>query len=202
MNGDANLVSILNEILKVLSRQTWNVVQDDDGDTKIVCNSDDSIDVYNNGIKTTTITSNGIITHQKQSAVFMRISAIQSTTATAGWERVSLDTVVFDIQGDEADTTNHRITIKEDGIYLALGGVGVSVSDGVNYGVGIFKNGTNICSNVIIAGGNGTNEYKASVIVQADAGDYFEVDVYHGDNVSRSVGYGANQTFLQLIKIA
>jgi len=165
-----------------------NKIEDADGDTYIdveKTSDDDTIVGYNAGVKTLEITDEGVVSMLKQSATKMYSTSTQTIAASSGLVKVTiLDTDEFDNQS-ESDTSNHKITVKEDGkYYINFQGQLQDLADQVVFRCAIYINGVYKLFNNIV--GSGTTGAYISIdgVFDLSASDYIEIYVQNYDSGS------------------
>ena len=190
------------EWVRVVSGETGLYDADRDTYIDVEPSSDaDKIVGYTAGTQVLNISSAGILTFPKQSAcVIARTTDAQSITANT-WTKVDYDTVVLDIQ-NEANLTDDRITVTEDGIYLIAASTRFDVAAAGDWlQTRILKN-TNVISETHLNTADADfHTLNNIVITQLSAGDYIEV---HAININNddSILYGEHATYLCVVKIA
>ena len=160
----------------------------------------DKIVGYTAGTQVFSISSAGNLSLLKQSICVVYLSSTQSITATTA-TKVEFDTVLIDTQ-NEYDSTNYRVTVSEDGKYLAFASVThVTLNAGDRIRTSLYINGT---EKVQTRFQTNTADYYtliAAKIFDLAAGDYIEAYVEDIDN-DESLYAGELYTFLCVTKIA
>lgn len=111
------------------------------------------------------------------------------TFTNLAWTQVSFQNEVYDDRGWFDSASNYRYTPQEEGLYMLIANVGVTIGHSERIGVRIMKNGSTTsyeCLNV----GMSTDDDEAvnctTVTYMNGATDYVDVDFFHG-------GSGANR---------
>jgi len=162
--------------------------------------SDSDISISISGIQVLNISSAGILTLPKQSACVVYLSTDQNIPA-GSTTKIALDAVISDIQ-NEFDSTNNRITVTEDGVYVVIGNVEfvvaaagdvlrvyICVNGGTKAVVGLTTNDTNY------------HILPISKVFQLSAGDYIELyarNMTSNDTIKAGLGI----TYLCVAKVA
>lgn len=178
-----------------------NIGDGDDYDTKVICNPDDSIDFFNNGVNTIKIRANGVIDFYKQSGFEARLTASQ-TIPTGTWTKINLE-ANWDLQG-EFDNTNHRWTATEDGKYLVVFGLKINgLADGKMI-YGIIKKNSNFYrpSMQMTVGGTNNTSISASAVIDINSGDYFELWGYHNQGADVTLVVEEYSNYMAVYKLA
>jgi len=162
-----------------------------------------AIDAYMSGNKWLSVATSGIVGLPKQSAVRVYLSTSQDIPDQTV-SIVQLDTVVFDIQ-NEFDTTTHRFTASEDGVYLIVGKLewsGSSVVADKKYQVRILKNGGRIALSDAHASHVGYITSIVACVYQLNAGDYIELTAFHDAGTTVQLATASWDTLLEVVKVA
>jgi len=118
--------------------------------------------------------------------------------------QIAFDTVNFQSSTGIIDTTNHKITPGESGIYLIMGSICfASVVPGVIEGLYLYKNGSSLISSTAYSMGT-TMAPKVNVIALASLNntDYLTMSFYHNKGSAASLYSGDSNTWLAAIKIS
>ena len=154
-----------------------------------------------------TIDSNGRVSLPNRIAGGFRHSVsqtISNTTSTV----VQLNTTMFS-DGVTLDTSNYRVTVPVDGIYIVLGSVGYQGgADQAHCGIYLNSGATDESKgspDAWVQEGDYANS-SAQVIVQnhkilsLTANDYLQLAAYHNSGESKTLH--VNRTFISLVKVA
>jgi len=166
-------------------------------------NTSDPIDAYISSNKWLSVATSGVVGLPKQSACRMCLSTDQSIPTDTS-TRVNLDTKDFDIQ-NEGDTSNHKITVTESGIYLILGQVGwkgSTVVDGKRYSAIIKVNGAIKKRVNLVPGASEFFDIPVECLLSLSAGDYIELYVWHNSGSNATILSYYDHTALSVIKVA
>jgi hypothetical protein len=119
------------------------------------------------------------------------------TPANTGWQKVPIDTTVFDPAGSMDVATNHRYNVPVSGYYAVSANIAMSSSTSTDL-VGIYKNGVVMAT----AGSSQTNQWGCAVedVVQCNAGDYLELWCY-GTGNAMYVGGGSALNFISIAQV-
>ena len=113
------------------------------------------------------------------------------TTTVSGFNKIPIDTVDFDPQGNMDVVTNHRYNVSTPGYYQVEGQLGTA---GDNSMVPfIAKNGTPTSSGV--GYGPTMNNKNTTDLVHCNAGDYLELWCYANSGVALDVGVSYSNFF-------
>jgi len=162
-----------------------------------------AIDAYMSGNKWLGVATSGIVSLPKQSACRVCLSTSQSIPSGIG-TLVEFDSVLYDRQ-NEFDTTNHRFTATEDGLYLAIAQLtwdGSTVVADRLYQLVIHVNDTkNLRVNLSPATAVHFTMTTAGVL-SLTAGDYLDVHVYHTAGTDVDLLQYHQDTFFMVAKIS
>tara|TARA_B100000035_G_scaffold114677_1_gene97190 strand:- start:202 stop:723 length:522 start_codon:yes stop_codon:yes gene_type:complete len=154
-----------------------------------------------------TIDSNGLISIPNRVAGAFRNSAsqtIQNTTST----KITLNSTLFNQNVSFDGSSNHRITIQHDGIYLVNGvvgyhggaeqaHVGIRLNGGSSETRGMadewFQNGDS-------ANSSGQVSMQNCYILNLETNDYLELWAYHSSGGSMTTNQ--NRTYISIVKLA
>jgi len=162
-----------------------------------------AIEAYMSGNKWLSVATSGIVGLPKQSVVSVYLSTeqeIPSDTLTL----VELDTKIIDIQ-NEFDTTNHRFTATEGGIYLILGRLqwkGDTIIADNKYSVSIYKNGEFTSVGDVHSSHSAYITSLTFCVLSLDQGDYVELYARNFSSGTAVLSPGAADTHLYIAKIA
>jgi len=150
------------------------------------------------------VVTSGIVSLPKQSFCFMYQNT-QQTISSATDTKVVLDAIDVDIQ-NEGDTTNHRITVSETGIYLIIGSIGWYASDVIadeTFITKIYKNGSVVLIHSLHTAKNNNGFVNtATIILSLSAGDYIELYAKQNSGTDVRTNKSKSQTYLCVAKIA
>ena len=162
---------------------------------------------HTNGTNALTVDSGGRVSLPNRIAGGFRHSVsqtISNTTSTV----VQLNTTMFN-DGLTFDTSNYKITVPVDGIYIVLGSVGYqSGADQAHCGIYLNDGATDESKgspDAWVQEGDYANS-SAQVIVQnhklltLTANDYLQLVAYHNSGESKTLH--VNRTFISLVKVA
>jgi len=165
--------------------------------------SDSDISISISGTQVFNISTAGILTLPKQSFihVYMDNGKTNYSVSANTWTKVPLDTVINDIQ-NEFDTTNHRFTASETGVYFISAVVNIAnPTDQGNYRITVYKNGASwTWWSFLGASGTGYQSLIFFIVIKLSAGDYIEVFVR--GNYDFEIAYGGGNALLFIAKIA
>lgn len=99
------------------------------------------------------------------------------TFSAGAFAKVQCEIKVFDTNGNYDNTTNYRYTAPVSGFYCFNGAIGTAVSAGAFLIVSLYKNGSELCRGTQL-NTSGACMAIFSEMVQASAGDYFEMYVF------------------------
>jgi hypothetical protein len=103
--------------------------------------------------------------------------------------------------GGMYDTSNGKFTPTEAGKYFLFTWVKWNLNGGTNY-IEIRQNGSNKASMYTTAqNSSGDHVYQVATVVEANANDYFEVNVYQGSGSNKTLAGGNANTFFGGYKI-
>jgi len=181
-------------------------IQDADGDTYLWVEKtadEDKIHGVVKGVEAFLLDDAGILTLAKQSAAKMD-STLQQTIPTGAWTIVNFNTVIYDCQGDEADTTNNRITVKRAGTYiLATRNSIYNMPDACILATGIYVNGSEVVANNYGCNYAGVNANVQAVTLHLlGANNYVQSKVYQNSGTARNLSRYTGQNWLAVVKIA
>lgn len=156
----------------------------------------------------------GTNTNATNSAFRMYASGTTNETMAAGAiNKISFDTIEFDILGEADATTNYRFTAKTAGVYIFSACFRLGSTTGTQCFMSFYKNGTEYTrvQNFMNGSGNATAtaavvQAAGATVIKLAAGDYIEV--YGYSSVASSVqgksamSSGAQPTFFAGVKIA
>jgi len=165
--------------------------------------SDSDISISISGTQVFNISTAGILTLPKQSFihVYMNNGGTNYPISANTWTKVPLDIVINDTQ-NEFDTTNHRFTASETGVYFISAVVNIAnPTDQGNYRITVYKNGVSwTWWRFLGASGTRYQSLIYPIAIKLSAGDYIEVFV-RGD-YDFEIAYGEGNTLLFIAKIA
>lgn len=154
-----------------------------------------------------TIDSSGRVSLPNRVAGGFKKAAVQTipnTTAT----KVELDTAMFNDNLIFDSSTNYRVTVPVDGIYLVQ--AGVTFLGGVDSAhCGIYLNGGNDVNKGLAENWTQQGDYANSStqvsqlnnrLLKLDANDYLELYAYHSSGGSFNINQ--NRTFFSVVKLA
>lgn len=122
----------------------------------------------------------------------VRITRSTAQTLTnADWTKIQYDTEVFDELSEYDNTTNYRFTAQKAGCYQIIASIisaSVAWTTGEILQIGIYKNGELYSTFRHVFEGSFTNLVQVATddIIQLNANDYIEIEVYHnqGGNIN------------------
>ena len=166
-------------------------------------NTDSAISASISGNQWLSVSTSGIVGLPSQS-ICMLYQSTQQTISSDVDTKIILDAKLLDTQ-NEGDTTNYRITVSEDGIYLLIGQVGWIGADVIADKV--------VATNIKVNGdlkvwtSNHTSRSEAIdcitiTLQQLSAGDYIELYAKQTFGVDARVDNNQAHTFLIVAKIA
>ena len=151
----------------------------------------DKIVAYVAGNQVLNISTAGILSLQKQSYCYLTLTGSTQWISSNTWTKVEYDTIVVDRQ-NEADTTTHRVTVCEDGLYLVIASVSFKpASGGTHIGCQIRVNDVAKATNSFYTSANYRQQMTIAANLQLFANDYIEIyfisvhqsgDIYNYDD--------------------
>jgi len=182
------------------------IIKDADEDTKVDVEEsadEDKIRMDVKGVEAFLLDDAGILTLAKQSAAKMD-STLQQPIPTGAWTIVNFNTVIYDCQGDEADITNNRITVKRAGTYiLATRNSIYNMPDACILATGIYVNGSEVVANNYGCNYAGVNANVQAVTLHLlGANNYVQSKVYQNSGTARNLSQYTGQNWLAVVKIA
>ncbi|RLB77061.1 MAG: hypothetical protein DRH24_16870 [Deltaproteobacteria bacterium] len=162
-----------------------------------------AIEAYMSGNKWLSVATSGIVELPKQSYIRGYCDNGGSNISISGttWTKVPYDTVVVD-RHSEFDTTNHRFTATEDGLYFLQALVTFYFpTDQESYMLRPYKNGAGTMGIFrSIASGNERLTTLVAITLDLVAGDYIEIYTY--STADATVLVGEKYTFFSIVKVA
>lgn len=127
-------------------------------------------------------------------------------TTIAGYTSTSTVTLTANIglaSGEAYEAYLSRWTATEDGTYLIIGQVGISVTDRVLVIAQLVKNGVNnAAKRAFQSYASALAIYAQTVVIlQLVANDYIELIGYHNQGISRPIAHDLTTTFLSIRKV-
>jgi len=162
------------------------------------------IDAYMSGNKWLSVATSGIVGLPRQSSSCMYLTT-EYTVSASTTTQVPLDAILYDVQS-ECDTTNHRWTCTEDGIYLVNAAIklkGGTVVSGGRYALFLEKNGSHAQALDYHSSNTGWLGLLGAIVLQLTTGDYLELLISNTTDSSVTVYGGTTyDTYLAVHKLA
>jgi len=109
------------------------------------------------------------------------LSANQENIASAGWTKVNLDSLTYDLGNNFDESVNYRFTAPVSGLYIIIGAVSfldTSVIADKSYAVAVYKNNASISQAFVHASYAGYVSAKVADELFLKKDDYVELFVY------------------------
>lgn len=119
------------------------------------------------------------------------------TTTVTGYNKIPIDTVDFDPQGNMDVVTNHRYNVSTPGYYQVEGQLGTYGDNAME--PFIAKNGTP--TSVGVGYGSTLNNMNVTDLVHCNAGDYLELWCYANSGIAFFVGGGSSYNFFSVHQV-
>ena len=165
--------------------------------------TDSAISAFISGNQWLSVATSGIVSLPKQSFVhvYMNNGGADFSVSAYTWTKVPFDTKIGDVQ-NEFDTTNHRFTASQDGVYFISVVINVkNVVDLKGYRLTIYKNGNSwTWWRLYRASGGATQSLVFPIAVKLSEGDYIEAFIYGESDFS--ILYGLGNALMFVAKIA
>lgn len=133
----------------------------------------------------------------------MYLNAQQNNLTVDTWNLINLDSISANFDASICDTTNHKVTPGQTGLYLVSAGIELgTLADAQKYILGVRKNGSGNVMNVSVNAYQSTSRNLAVCdVVYLDNNDYVELVVYPtGANSDALVGEAKTWLTVQRVR--